>query len=487
MNSNRKSQQEIMNEPSKPTPEGARAEPAESLVLDLNFVPDWARQPPTSDPYAHPASRHDEQRRPDAPGRRSRAGGGPDRGSRRDHGRPARAPGDGRRPPSGRRGSPGAGPRHAGPGHHPQRQRPAKPPPPLPLQITFLPEQKRLATVIADIRLAGHAYPLPELAHLFLSQPDWHVVKIEVNKRRGGAYVTELYQSRLDGQLFRTREAALAAASERALQDYFETERLERDPPSGHFVCVARCRLSGTLLGPPNFHGYNDALNTLHRERFAHLPIDAYRREIETVRDPELIERWKDEWRTQTQYRLKPEHADPNVGSDPLDAAAARAYIEETVAPKQVATVHRAVISGPLSRELRDPELTRALRAAWTREQRFPHTLIRALRGACRRLGLHLFESKQGAQFVTPTEPRPIDPGHVIEVIRELIEWLKAHPGCSRQELVTGLRPDAGNDPARLGEVLQPLSWLVDKGHVIEFHNGTLAVPKDTPTATGKA
>jgi hypothetical protein len=455
-----------------------------SQVFDLSFVPAWARQPPAADPYAggtfeEPRSR---ERRDDRRGARSRSEGGRERGGggrgdRRDRSR--RDPAQGVR----EGGSVPRPDRRAG---GPSRARSAAPPPepPLPLQIAFLPDQDRLAAMIADIRAAGHAFPLPELAHLFLTRPEWHLVKFESNKRAGGAYVMELFVSKLNGQVYLSRDEALRDVARQAMETYFVAESVQKDPPAGNYVCVARCRLSGTLLGPPNFHGYNEQLDELRRTRFPRMTLDEYRREIETVRDPELIEKWKEEWRTQTVYRRKPETEDGEPG-EPLDAAQVRTLIEQELAPAQVAMVRRAIVPGPLSREIRNPRLIRQLRVAWSREQRFPGTLVRALRGACKRMGLHLFQASDSAAFVTGIEPKPIDPARVIAVIREVLEWLEAHPGCTRTELIEGVRPGTGEDPTKLGEVLQPLTWLLEKGHVIEFHNGTLAVPKAVATKAG--
>lgn len=340
--------------------------------------------------------------------------------------------------------------------------------------ISFLPEQHRLAAVAADIRASHHAFPLPELAHLFLNSPEWHHVKIEAQKRTGGQYGATLYQSRLTGLLFADRAACLNHTADEAMKRLFTVETIQKDPPAGNFVCVARCRLSRELLGPPNHHGYNKRVEELHRTRFSHMSLDEYRRNIETLHDAELIERWKEEARSHTQYRL----IEGGETAEPMDQNAACAYVEEQVAPKKVKEVGRAVLPGPVSRDIQDPGLIRLLRAAWDREQRFPVTLIRALRGAFRRMGLHFFNAGKGETFVTAVQPKPIDPGHVVETIREVLEWLKAHPGCTRRDLVQGVRPSGCEDPAEIALVLQPLIWLVEKGHVIEFHNGTLAAPR---------
>ncbi len=341
--------------------------------------------------------------------------------------------------------------------------------------VSFVPEQNHLATMVADIRAANHAFPLPELAHRFLNSPDWHLVKFEAQRLPGGKYAAQLFQSRWSGLLFVERAEAVKQVASEAMSRVFKQEVVQQDPPAGQFVCVARCGLSGELLGPPNHHDYKARVEELHRTRFAHMSVDDYRRQIETVHDPELIERWKEKARTRTVYRL----LDAGDAAEAWDEAQARAYVEEQVVPKGVRAVTRAVLPGDVSREIRDPRLLRLLRAAWAREQRFPVTLVRALRGAFRRMGLHLFNTKEGATFVTAIRPRPIEPEQVVETIREVLEWLRAHPGCTRHELIHAIRPTAGEDPSRIGEVLQPLTWLVEKGHVIEFYNGTLATPKD--------
>lgn len=457
---------------------------AESLVLDLNFVPAWARQPPSPDPYLREAPREKPARpdRREGRGRDRRQGKG--RGERGADRRPAR--GDNRQPRGDRQGPrPERGRREPvdrGPGNRRGEREDHEPL--LPIQVSFLPEQDRLGAVMADIRAAQHAFPLRQLAHLFLDHPGWHRVKFEANKKTGGVYIMTFYQSGLSGLLFADQADAQAAVLEEALRDCFESETVQKDAPAGNYVCVARCRLSGTLLGPPNFHGYQQALEELYRSRFAQqMSMDAYRRQIETVREPERIEQWKEEWSRQTHYRLKPDYGGSEEAA-PMAAKEARAYAEQHVVPKQVKAVKRAVLSGRTCRDIHDPRVLRVLRAAWAREQRHPASLVRALRGASRRMGMHLFETKDGSVFVTGIAPKPVDPARVVETIREVLEWLRTHPGCSRQELIAGVRPDAGDDPAQMGVVLQPLRWLIEKGHVIEFHNGTLAIPKDTPAGS---
>lgn len=465
------------SKPQKDRPDEASG----AQLLDLNFVPDWARQPPSADPYrshsgtdspggrGRPTDRHERGATPrprqrDRDRRPARDARGPDRGRGPAADRADRRPGR----------SHSTGPRPGGR----MRERTAAPPERLPIQISFVPDQQKLATMAADLRAAQHAFPLPELAHLFLTQPQWHAVRFEAHRKRGGAYALSFYQSRLTGLVYYDVEQARRDVLARGLALCFEQETVQKEAPAGQFVCVARCGLSGEWLGPPNHHDYTAAVQHLHHTRFAHLTLDEYRRHIESVRDPEAIEAWKEAQRTVTVYRLRPERADGEASDAAYTEKEARAYIERHVLPTDLKPVHKAVVPGPLSREIREPALLALLRSAWAREQRYPATLVRAVRGAFKRMKLHVFQTANQSLFATAVVPHPIDPGGVIPVIREMLEWLRAHPGGTRAELIADLRPQAGDDPAKLAELLQPLTWLVEKGHVIEFHNGTLAVPQ---------
>ena len=121
--------------------------------------------------------------------------------------------------------------------------------------------------------------------------------------------------------------------------------------------------------------------------------------------------------------------------------------------------------------------LRRAIHDVWQRESRFPASLMFALRPAFKHMHLHLFKVGGGVTFVTPIHPHPLPAEHAVTAIRGVLEFLHAHPGCTRQQLLDGLQPGAATESPEVVAVLNPLRWLIDRGHVIEFFNGTLAVP----------
>lgn len=452
------------------------------LALDLAFVPQWARQPPGRNPYAR---FEDSGERP----RKGRERGGPGRGGRPPRGEktgggPARGPRD-----RGRPSGDGKPPRRRMPGERaPARSERGRPggraPRPVvdlpPVDIHFIPERERLGTLVRELHQSQRAYRLGEIANLFLSRPEHHAVKVEIRKNDPASKDLKLYHCKATHALFLSRASAYAHVQRECLDEFYEVQEVEREPPAGNFVVIARCGLSGELLGPPNHHSYADRVAELHRERFSNMSLEAYRSKIQVLRDPELIEQWKESLRHHKVYREK--QAGENAVD--MDREAAEAHFREHHAPDLVMEGSRFVVPSSALSNVEDMKLRAALREAWTRETRRPFTILRALRPALRHLRLHIFRANGKTPFATAVHPHPIAPGQTIETIGEALTYLQEHPGCTRQQMLNDLRP--GKDPAskEAAEVLTPLRWLVERGHVIEFYNGTLAVPRSSTAAS---
>lgn len=434
----------------------------QDLVLHLDFIPTWARKP-ADNPYAG-AGGWDE-RAPDRPGRPPRDHDrGPPRGGRPGGPRSDRDRRKG--PPRGGRDARGGDPRLA--------PRPA-PVERLPLDIQFIPERRQLGAVVKQMHAAQKCYPLPYVAALFLGKPEFHMLKVEVRPGRATGPELKLFQCAADGALFPDAEALKAHAIARHLDAHYTAEDVQVEPPAGNFACVGRCRLSGELLGPPNYHGYNERLLDLHRTRFAHLKLDDYRAQVEVVRDPAVVEQWKESCRSQRVYRPKdqPEAA-------PLKREEAVAQFGQQHLPALVRVGTRFIVPGEAVRELRAGPLRSALEEAWARESRFPLSLMLALRPAFKRMRLHLFKAGRNETFVTAIPPRPLDAQHAVEPIRAMLALIREHPGWNRAQLVEHLKPGTALGSEAAAELLNPLRWLIEKGHVIEFFNGTLSAP-DVP------
>lgn len=430
----------------------------ESLILELNFVPQWARKEPGAITYPS-RGRHDFDGPRDR-GRRERGGRSErrrPREPRRDRDAFDRGP---RRPQTTEHGA-------ERPREHVRRERPELPP----VRVRLVPAQKGLGAIVRRIRSTRRAYPLDQLAHFMLSSPDSCYFKVEPLRGNGSVSV---FQCKICRTVALDRDELISHVAGAHTDMFFEREDVTIDPPSGAFACVAKCGLSGVLLGPPNYHGFAETVQRVRRERFPAMPLEDYRRRIETVRDEESIEKWKEQYRHQTIYRLKSPESE---AVEPVDAAAAEEYLRANIAPSQVVRSKSASVPLDVGRAIADAGLNQAVAAVWNRENRFPRFLMLALKAAVTHMRLYVFKAGHSLEFVTAVKPSALDPEHTIESIRETLVFLRDHAGCKRGQLVHGLRPDVKPDDHEVEEILSPLSWLIEKGHIIEFFDGSLSVP----------
>jgi hypothetical protein len=253
-------------------------------------------------------------------------------------------------------------------------------------------------------------------------------------------------------------------------EEFFEKQETEVEAPGGQFVCVARCGLSGTLLGPPNHHSYAEKVREVHQALYPNMSIDNYRQRIETVRDEELIEQWKEQGRKKTVYKLKD---DPEA--EPVEQQKAEAAFAQQI-PSMYETVHRAVIPSGIAQGLEDRDIVHAIRRVWSKESAFPLSMSYAMRAAFRHMHLYLFKAGK-INFVTHIKPRPVKPEDTIDKIAEVLVFLKENPGSTRLHLLEVLHPSLDPKSQEAKDALQPLGWLIERGHIIEFFNGTLSVP----------
>ncbi len=432
-------------------------------LLDLSFVPQWARSEKGDVSVVKNDSRvrgrPNGDRRGDRRGTRSR---GDTRGAdRRGMSMPRRG---GERRDMHQGGATRES--HTGRGGHRERRSPASQGVSLPLKMSFLPERRGLGVIVRRIRKSGKAFSLPAIADLFLGKPEYYLLKVEVTDSD-----TKLFQCNHCKGVFQTRPEAVEHLLKRHIDNYFEMEVKEGAVPAGNFQYIAKCGLSGQLIGPPNHHTYREKIRQIHSQKYPDMPIAQYEQRIVTIEDEETLEQWKKEVALTTEYRLKSDET-----AEPVDEKAARAYVLEHCA-KEIKENNRFVIPAQAAWATDDPVLLRSFKNAWIHEKRFPLTLIHALRPALRHMKLKIFKVGPKETFVSAIQPSPIDPEYSVSPINEALEYIKTHTGCKRDELMEFLLIEDPEHREKIDKVLTSLHWLIDCGHVVEFADGSLAIP----------
>ena len=206
---------------------------------------------------------------------------------------------------------------------------------------------------------------------------------------------------------------------------------MQKEPLKGNFANVARERSTGTLLGPTNHHGYQPALRALYESRFSRrMSFEDYRRNVEVVSDPALVERWKEEARTVTTIVTK-EGEPPTTLNTPADARAhfRQHYFDGLVQSGTVRRVH-----GSVARDLPEASMMQAIRQAHDIESRYPAQFVQLLREGLQNAGAaHLQAPQTGGVRL------PLASGAICRGGRCRVGKRGCHPGHHRQ--IAALHP----------------------------------------------
>ena len=460
--------------------------PHSSDLLDLKLMPAWVKETETKsyEHYTGDEGMPREGRRGPGKKRPPRDAQGP-RFKTGETARPSqnqRDRGDRRRPPRGKDNRPSR-PQGGRQGDRPRQNRPPErrpqqshpPVAPPDIAIRFLPRTPVFDNVVEQIRSGPVAYSLFHLARLFLEKPERYEVRLIAKPE------TPLYQLGEEGAVSLNREFLEHDAFRLARDQFYKIEITQGEPIKGNFTSLARDPLSRTLLGPTNYHGYQPRLRTLYEQRFSRrMAFPEFQRKIEIVSDSAVIEKWKEDARKVTTYStLRPAAAGPQTFSSPTEV---EKHFEKNYLPNLVRTISEIVIDGPESRHMQDRVLTRLIETEWNREMKSPSPMMQELANRFREVALYVFRHRKGMLFVTSVYPRPFtsEQTAVSSQVRTIVDAIAGSPRIGRKELADKLIVDLGAEEAERAKMAlaSDLLWLISSGHVIEFNDGSLDLPR---------
>jgi len=343
-------------------------------------------------------------------------------------------------------------------------------PRPLDAEVKILPETKALGTIMRKIQSDFHAYKLKDIAYFFLDNPQSVLLKISPRRPAGGdGAQTEFFQCKACGFASTNQSDVAEHVVSAHLCDYYDAREIEVEPPAGNFSCVAKCGLSGELLGPPNIHEFASTVKEMVRTRYPDMTEEQYRSHIEMVRDPDEIERWRKSAVKRTVFvRKGAEGDDAQAG---MSREAAEGEFRRTIlaslldSPKNLMITADAALNSPVK------PLQWAVKNALEAERASPFAMCFALRGAFHHRKFKFFRANdaRGPEFVTSVEYREFDAAHAIPELAAVAKFVAENPCCDKSELPGG------------EESAKHLAWLASTGHVVAFTNGVFSQVEKFP------
>lgn len=382
---------------------------------------------------------------------------------------------------------------------------------PLPeVQVAFTPEEHGVDFLAKQIRMTGRAYPLFDIAQLILQKPERHAVTFSIKKKPDGTSVQPLFLCALDDSLWLSEGDAVRYVLDKHFATFYQAERTQIDPPKGVYTFVAQCGMSGVILGPPNYHDYQNQLRKLHTEKFSRMPFDAFKARVRIVKDEAVVKKWVEDqsWKTEFTCLNLPEPLKlPNLEE-------VEKHFRQVHLPNIIKSVDTFRMDGAVSRNIRDRELMRLLRMRWEDQKRFPLQIATVLSQQFASRGLSFFKVNKTVTHVAVARPHFLDleATPVSDGVKRIVDFINATPKCTHKRLLQALAPAPAvpaptpapvvdnATPAAEGEavaapaptpapaqaeptpemaaVMTDLHWLIHQGHVIEFANGVLETAK---------
>lgn len=481
--------------------------PDNELDLEKLFLPSWAQQEPSSAKYAKyemPAERPD--RWGDRGGNRPPRRDGPPGGGRRDGGARPQGQGDRRGPrPEGGRPRPGGAERPEGRfGERRDMRDRREAPAPLPeLNLSLVPDEKGVDSLARQIRMSGRAYPLFDIAQMILQKPERHMVNFSVKKDAAGKPAQALFICALDDTLWLSEEEAVGHVIKKHFGTFYQAERTATEPPKGKYTFVAQCGMSGVILGPPNYHDYQNQLRKVHAERFSRMPFEAYKSRVKIVRDEEVVKKWVEDQSFRTEYVCLNLPEPLRLGS----MEAVETHFREVHKENIIKQVESHTLTGVAAKNLRSAELARMARSVTEDQRRFPLQIATVLSQQFASRGLQFFKVNKTVTHVSVARPHFLDleAVPVSDGVKRIVDYINSHAKCNRRQLVESISPTpaapptvAAPEPVPAGAeapatpaapaaaaptleqtaIIADLHWLIHQGHVIEFANGILETAK---------
>ena len=450
--------------------------------LELAFLPSWAQEPKDAKPYADFVGRDKSRSRSrgdwgDSPRRRD---GNRNRDTKRRDDRPNRDR-DGER----RQGFQGRDGKRSSSKKGNFRRNDVPPRPPLELDAFIRPERNGVEALAKQIKSSGRAYPLFDIARLIIAKGERYEAVFQVKRNEKGNVLQQLFFCQVDETIWLSQEQAIDHILSKHFDTFYKSEKTEIDPPKGTYTFVAQCGMSDEILGPPNYHGYQEKLRRLHAERFARLPFDVYKSRVKIVRDEETVKQWIEQQSFKTDYIAinLPEEAKLET----LELV--RSHFREHHSANLITRVDTVAIKGSIYAKKSPPRMQNLVRRAYEEQRRFPIKVVNMLSQEFSSHGLQFFKRKKSVTHVSVSRPHHLDLENtpVSESIRGIVLFISETENCTRRQVLEKFapegdeKPDSNVSPERTA-VMSDLHWLVHQGHVIEYANGQMEVaPKPQP------
>ena len=343
--------------------------------------------------------------------------------------------------------------------------------------VGFYPDDEGFATIIKALRTNHITYELFEVARIFLEKSERHVASV-TRKSGEGERAERVAVAIPDGMPFETEEEAIQHVISNHVDAFFVQEEIETEPPSGNFPFVNRCGLTKKILGPPNYHRYEEFVSQHFQTQISSASFERFQSAIVQDRDEEAVNEWRESMKKTIRYSTKPEEGETAETFDTIKEAVV--YLRTTQRDKMVKTVNYTRVPGVTLEKFPNSEAGRAVGGELARQLRFPLKTANLIRGRLRREKFSIYKrGSKGVTYICAAKRNFRKPGQVMsDSLDRLIHYVEANANVKVKDLPSQYEswfrkkyPDLEYNQKKL---FQDIRWLIADGYITHFSDDSL-------------
>ena len=305
------------------------------------------------------------------------------------------------------------------------------------VKIDLYPQDDAFDALVRRLRASARTYELFDIAKLLLEKPERYMVVVapKYPDKNDTKETIPLFYS-VPGHLpFNSEGDAVNFVLSHHLDLFFEVEYVEVEPPSGNFQVVNRCGISGELLGPPNYHRYQQFLQKHYSSKISGMSFEKFQSKIESVKEQEAIDAWLESMKKSARYILKEQkEGDPEVFET---FEAARQFLLMHRRAELVGSGDNVRFAGRDIERLPCGDIRRSVESYIEQQKHFPLDTANNIRGRLRRHKFAVYKKgAKGVSYVCAVKRQFRDSTTSFkDSIRGLIEFIEEHPNTPASKL----------------------------------------------------
>lgn len=342
------------------------------------------------------------------------------------------------------------------------------------IEIAIRPHKQAMDVLIANLKKSYVTYRLTPLIQLFLGKNERFDILITALQP------DTLFCLQKENLLFLTKESAFNYLIKKHWPEVFEKEVVPLSPIQGRFISINRCGITNVLLGPPNYHLYNDLVKEHYRQHLVqNYSWEFFLQQIKNERDPSFVKQWQKEMAEHPIFRLK---SKPKIYFDSFISA--QRYLQQhlhamkdSVKPCSAFSLSYADLE-----KIKDSILKEQIYQKIKDELHSPISLGCFCRTRFRHAGLHLYKKRKGSSYTSflcsvKRKIRSENDRDLSNELARIADYIEKHPMIDLQTCmdIFCVNPKHPEDPRNL-KTKKDIIMLIKMGYVTQFENGELYV-----------